>query len=96
MVFRPKEASISIPRSRASWITRLMGADSGLTMERMRAALTALPKPMLTSFMPSSGYSIFWVCSRIFSSSALISTTVRACSRSFPLEPMVFASRFSS
>ena len=32
-VLRPNEASISSPRSRTSWIIRLMGADSGLTME---------------------------------------------------------------
>ena len=79
-VLRPNEASSSIPRSRASCTTRLMGAESGLTTARMRAAATALPKPIEISFMSASGYSMFCACSRIFSSSALRSTTVRACS----------------
>ena len=59
-------------------------------------AATALPKPIEISFIVSSAYSMFCVCSRIFSSSALSSTTVRACSRSLPLEPMVFDSRLNS
>ena len=41
-------------------------------------------------------YSIFCVCSRIFSSSALISTTIRASFTSEHLEPMVLLSRFIS
>ena len=39
---------------------------------------------------------MFWVCSRIFSSSALISTTIRARRTSVHLEPMVLVSRFIS
>lgn len=40
------------PRSLASWVMRLMGADSGLTTATSRLAETRLPKPMLTSFNP--------------------------------------------
>ena len=50
-VLRPKLASMSICRSRASWITRLMGAESGLTTARSRFAATRLPNPMLMSFI---------------------------------------------
>src|SRR5699024_12829 len=41
-------------------------------------------------------HSRFWICSRIFSISAFISTTIRVMSRSWHLEPMVLASRLSS
>lgn len=75
---------------------RLMGADSGAMTAKIRSAQTVLPKPMLISFMARLRHSMFCVCSRIFSSSALISTTVLACSRSFPFEPIVLASRLNS
>ena len=39
---------------------------------------------------------MFWICSRIFSSSAFTSTTTRAISRSLHLEPMVLVSRLIS
>ena len=44
----------------------------------------------------SPPYSMFWICSRIFSISALISTTYPAVSISLHLEPMVLASRLNS
>ena len=42
------------PRSFASWMIRLIGADSGLTMATKRLAETMLPKPMLISFIHAS------------------------------------------
>ena len=54
-----------------------------------------LPKPILMSFIPAP-YSRFWICSRIFSISAFISTTVLAIWKSLALEPMVLVSRFIS
>src|SRR3989304_10346322 len=37
------------PWSRASWMMRLIGAESGATMAMMRLAATMFPKPMLIS-----------------------------------------------
>ena len=58
--------------------------EAGLTTATTRPALTILPKPMLMSFIGSSTtyYSRFWICSRIFSISAFISTTIRVISKS--------------
>src|SRR5690606_6063549 len=50
-VLRPYVASISLWRSLASWMIRLIGADSGLTMEMIRFADTMLPNPMLISLI---------------------------------------------
>ena len=44
-------ASTNEPRSRASCMTRLMGADSGLTMDMIRFAETIFPKPILISLI---------------------------------------------
>ena len=52
-VLRPKEASISSPLSRTSWIMRLMGADSGLTIVITRLSEIKLPNPILISFIYS-------------------------------------------
>ena len=75
-VFLPHVASIKAPRSLESCTMRLIGADSGLTMAIMRSAEIMLPKPMFTSCIINAPYSMFWICSRIFSISALISTTM--------------------
>ena len=45
---------MSVPRSRTSWIMRLMGAESGLSTARMRSRATMPPKPMFTSFKPAA------------------------------------------
>lgn len=43
-----------MPFSRASWIIRLIGADSGLTMAMIRLAATMLPNPILASLILKS------------------------------------------
>ena len=47
-------------------------------------------------FQVAAPYSMFWICSRIFSISDLRSTTTFAMSAFWHLEPMVFASRLNS
>src|SRR5690606_8781078 len=53
-VRRLKVASTRGLRSRASCTSRLMGADSGLTMATMRWAATTLPNPMLMSLVSTA------------------------------------------
>ena len=68
--------------------------DGRVSSERY---LDAAGNPMLISFMSDPpAYSMFWICSRIFSSSALISTTTLESSRSEHFEPMVLVSRLIS
>jgi len=50
----PYVASISMLLSLASWMTLLIGADSGLTMATSRLAFTMFPNPMLISFIKIS------------------------------------------
>ena len=51
-VRRPYVASINTPRSRASCMILLIGAESGLTIDTIRFAETMLPKPILINLMP--------------------------------------------
>ena len=73
-----------MPRSRDSWIIRLMGAESGATTATIRSSETMLPKPMLMSFIVP--HSTFWTCSRIFSTSAFRATTISAMATSLHLD----------
>lgn len=95
-VFLPPVASITIPLSLPSETILLMGAESGLTIEIILSAETRLPSPIFISFTVIHPYSIFWICSRIFSNSALTSTTTLAISVFCAFEPMVLISRLAS
>ena len=81
------------------WIILFTGAASGLKTATILRELTTFPKPMLINFAKAVfclRYSIFWICSRIFSISVLRSIAILETSRSFDLERIVFASRFIS
>ena len=74
-------------------VTRLL--DDAL--DRRRFAETMLPKPILMSLMSMlSPHSMFCTCSRSFSTSLLISTTIFAACVKFALAPIVFVSRLIS
>ena len=92
----PQETSIVRPASFASCTIRLTGAESGLTTAIMRSDATIFPKPMLMNFISPPFYSMFCICSLIFSSSHLTATTVCAASAFWHFEPIVFISRFIS
>ncbi len=85
---------MSMPISRLSCTMRLMGAESGLTTASSPLRGNIVSVSDVDEFQVAAPYSMFWICSRIFSISDLRSTTTFAMSAFWHLEPMVFASRF--
>jgi hypothetical protein len=67
-VLRPKVASMSVLRSRASCTMRLIGADSGLIMATTLQPITMLPNPIFNKlkFIASPSFDILHLFANFF------------------------------
>ena len=97
-VRRPSVTSMSRLFLLASSLTFFMGEEWGLTAEIIRLATKKFPKPtfIILPSMTLSPYSIFWTCSRIFSSSFFKPTMRWAVSALLIFDAMVLTSRKNS